>query len=141
MPQLIFVNHSVKDLTKSMAFFEHLGWSFNPQFTDENAACLVISDTIFAMLLTEPYFKTFTKKPISNAQTSTETILALSVESREEVDRLTNAAFEAGAKVSREKEDHGWMYAWGFEDLDGHLWEVIYMDQQAVADGTAGVQA
>ncbi|MGW8951574.1 VOC family protein [Streptomyces sp. NPDC055709] len=128
----IFVNLPVKDLATSKAFWEAVGYSFNPQFTDENAACLVISDTIFAMLLTEPYFKGFTKKEIADAATSTEVITALSAESREKVDELVDAALGAGASPANEAQDHGFMYVRSFQDPDHHLWEIMWMDPKAV---------
>ena len=128
MATQIFVNLPVKDLKKSITFFEALGYSFNPQFTNDDAGCLVISDTIYAMLLTEPFFKTFIKKEIADAKKSAEAIIALSVETREQVDELVNKALKAGAEKSSEAQDHGWMYQWGFQDLDGHLWEVFYSD-------------
>lgn len=131
MPQQIFVNLPVKDLERSKAFFTHLGYSVNPQFTNEQAACMVISDTIYAMLLVEPFFQTFTKKAISDAKTSTEVLLCLSCDSREHVDTLVAKALEAGGRTPMDKQDHGFMYGHGFEDLDGHQWELMYMDMSA----------
>ncbi|MBU5349102.1 extradiol dioxygenase [Paenibacillus sp. LC231] len=128
----IFVNLPVKDLEKTKDFFSKIGFEFNAQFTDKNAACLVIGDNIFAMLLTEDYFKTFTKKDLSNAANTTEVILALSAESREQVDEIVNAALSAGGSPSNDPVDHGFMYGWSFQDPDGHLWEVMYMDQSQV---------
>ncbi|ACX67885.1 VOC family protein [Paenibacillus lautus] len=128
----IFVNLPVKDLEKTKDFFSKIGFEFNEQFTDKNAACLVIGDNIFAMLLTEDYFKTFTKKDLSNAANTTEVILALSAESREQVDDIVNAALAAGGSPSNDPVDHGFMYGWSFQDPDGHLWEVMYMDQSHV---------
>lgn len=128
----IFVNLPVKDLEKTKEFFSKIGFEFNAQFTDKNAACLVIGDNIFAMLLTEDYFKTFTKKDLSNAANTTEVILALSAESREQVDEIVNAALSAGGSPSNDPVDHGFMYGWSFQDPDGHLWEVMYMDQSQV---------
>jgi predicted lactoylglutathione lyase len=124
----IFVNLPVQDLKRSMAFFSSLGFTLNKQFTNENAACLVISDEIYAMLLVKKFFKTFIKKEIADSTKTTETILALACESREEVDALLAKALAAGAKEYREVEDQGWMYGRSFEDLDGHLWEAGYMD-------------
>ncbi len=132
MATKIFVNLLVKDLAKSVEFFSRLGYGFNPQFTDDNAACLVISDTIFAMLIIPSFFKTFTPKEISDAHTSTEVLLALSVDSRDEVDEMMAKAIAAGAKESREPQDHGFMYSCSFEDLDGHIWEVFWMDEEYV---------
>ena len=131
MPQQIFVNLPVKDLERSKAFFAHLGYSFNPQFTNEQAACMVISDTIYAMLLVEPFFQTFTKKAICDAKKSTEVLLCLSCDSREQVDTLVAKALEAGGATPMDKQDHGFMYGHGFEDLDGHQWELMYMDMGA----------
>ncbi|MFA6554108.1 MAG: VOC family protein [Candidatus Paceibacterota bacterium] len=125
----IFVNLPVKDLGKSMEFFSNLGYSFDPRFTDEKAGCLVISEHIFAMLVTEKFFKTFTKKKIANAKEVTEALLALSVESKEEVDDVFNRAIESGGKINHEPEDLDWMYTKSFQDLDGHVWEVFYMDE------------
>ena len=124
----IFVNLPVQDLQRSMSFFSSLGFTFNKQFTDENAACLVISDEFYAMLLVRKIFKSFIKKEIADSAKSTEVILALNTDSRAEVDSLVTKALAAGAKEYREAEDHGWMYGRSFEDLDGHLWEVGYMD-------------
>ena len=136
MPTKIFVNLPVKDLKRSMDFFTHLGFSFNPQFTDDKAGCLVIHEgNIYAMLITEPYFKTFTKKPISDATTSTEVLLALDAESRESVDEMVKRAIEAGGSTYMEPQDHGWMYGHSFADPDGHQWEVLYMDEAAMPKG------
>jgi len=132
MSTKIFVNLPVKDLGKSIEFFTKLGFTFNQQFTDENAGCLVIGDDIFAMLLVEPFFKNFTKKEIVDATTGTEAIVALGVESRQRVDELVDKAFAAGAKPSNETSDQGFMYSRSFQDLDGHLWEILYMDPAAV---------
>lgn len=132
MTQQIFVNLPVKDLERSKAFFAHLGYRFNPQFTNEQAACMVISDTIYAMLLVEPYFQTFTKKPVTDAKAGTEVLLCLSCTSREHVDSLVAKALEAGGKTPMDKQDHGFMYGHGFEDLDGHQWELMYMDMSAM---------
>jgi len=126
------VNLPVKDLEKTKAFFENIGFEFNPQFTDKNAACLVIGENIYAMLLVEPFFKDFTKKEIPDTSYSAQVIVALSAESREQVDELVNKALQAGGKQVSDPVDHGFMYTWSFEDLDGHLWEVFYMDQNAV---------
>ncbi|WP_410768927.1 VOC family protein [Fontibacillus sp. BL9] len=124
----IFVNLPVKDLDKTMGFFKQVGFEFNPQFTNEQAACLVISEHIFAMLLTEPYFRTFTKKEIADTASHTEVILAFAASSREQVDEIVNRALAAGGHKYNDPVDHGFMYSWSFQDLDGHLWEVMYMD-------------
>lgn len=128
----IFVNLPVKDLNKSVEFFTKLGFTFNPQFTDENATCMIIGENMFAMLLVEKFFKTFTKKEISDAQNTTEVITALAVDSREEVDRIADKALESGGRQTNDTMDHGWMYNRSFQDIDGHIWEVVYMDMSAV---------
>ncbi|WKX71403.1 VOC family protein [Streptomyces sp. XD-27] len=132
MSTKIFVNLPVKDLDKSIGFFEQLGYSFNPQFTDEKGACMVISDDIYAMLLVEPFFKSFTDKEIVDTSKGAEAIVALGVESRERVDELADKALAAGGKPSKEPMDEGFMYGRSFQDLDGHLWEVFWMDPSAV---------
>lgn len=128
----VFVNLPVKDLNKSKEFFAKLGFKFNPQFTDQNAACMVISEENYAMLLAEPFFKTFTKKEIANAKTSTEVLVALSAESKEKVDEMLSKALAAGAKEAREPQDLGFMYGRSLEDLDGHIWEIFWMDPKAI---------
>jgi predicted lactoylglutathione lyase len=132
MATMIFVNLPVKDLNRSVDFFTKLGYTFNAQFTDENATCMVISDTIYVMLLVEPFFKTFTNKEIADATKSTEVIVSLSAESRDEVDALVRKAVDAGATTIKEPIDQGFMYGHGFQDLDGHLWETMWMDPAAV---------
>ena len=132
MATQIFVNLPVKDLNKSIEFFTSLGYSFNPQFTNEQGASLIISDNIFFMLLTEPFFKSFIKKDIADATKVAETINCISADSREEVDEIVRKAVAAGATVPNEKQDYGWMYGHGFQDLDGHLWEFAYMDMSAI---------
>ena len=124
----IFVNLPIKDLKRSMSFFSELGFTFNKQFTDENAACLVINDDIYAMLLTEKFYQTFIRKEIADSTKVSEVIVALNCESRGEVDVLVEKALKAGAKEYREPEVYEWMYGRSFEDLDGHLWELGYMD-------------
>lgn len=128
MIQNIFVNLPVKDLEKSKAFFTQMGFTFNPQFTDENAACLVLGPNIYAMLLAEKFYNTFTSKQIANTATTSEVINALMVESRSEVDALAEKAFKAGAAKFRDPEDMGFMYGRSFQDFDGHLWEIGWMD-------------
>lgn len=128
----IFVNLPVRDLEKTKSFFSSLGFEFDPQFTDANAACLVISPTIYAMLLVEPFFKTFTSKEIADTHRTTEAILAISVESRSRVDELMSKALAAGGSEPRAKQDHGWMYGRSLHDVDGHLWEFFFMDEAAV---------
>jgi uncharacterized protein len=125
----IFVNLPVKDLRKTMEFFSKLGYTFNQQFTDEKAACMVISETIYAMLLTEPFFKGFIpNKEVADTSKTKEVLVALSADSRQHVDDMVDKAIAAGGKKFREPEDHGFMYARSFEDLDGHVWEVLWMN-------------
>lgn len=130
----IFVNLPVKDLDRSMDFFKQLGYHFNEQFTDSTAACLVISDTIFAMLLTENRFKDFLPpgKQTADATRTTEVLLALSRESKDEVHRLADTAIRAGGSEARPPEDHGFMFARSFHDPDGHVWEVFWMDPATI---------
>ncbi len=125
MSTLIFVNLPVKDLERSKRFYTALGYTINPQFTDDKAACLVISETIYVMALTEPFFQTFTPKPVGDARQATQTIVSLTVDSREAVDRMIALAESAGGRSYRETMDRGWMYERGFEDPDGPLWEVF----------------
>ncbi len=132
MATKIFVNLPVKDLKKSKQFFSELGFSFDPKFTDEKAACLIIGENIFAMLLTEPFFRTFTKKEIIDAKKETEVLLALDAESREKVNEMVKKAVQAGGSLYRDPEDHGWMYSHSFADLDGHQWEILWMDETAM---------
>lgn len=134
MATKIFVNLPVKDLSRSSEFFTKLGYSFNPKFTSESGTCMIISDAIFVMLLTEPFFKGFTKEDICDTAKYTEAIICLSVNSREEVDELVRKAQEAGATVPNDKQDHGFMYGHGFKDLDGHIWELSYMDESAIPE-------
>jgi len=129
MAKQIFVNLPVKDLDKSIEFFTKLGFKFNPQFTDENATCMIIGENMFAMLLVEKFFKTFTKKEICDAKKSTEVLVALSVESRKKVDEMIKKAIEAGGTEPRAPQDHGWMYGRSFEDINGHVWEIFYMNE------------
>lgn len=133
MATMIFVNLPVKDLQRSMKFFSQLGYTFNQQFTDEKAACLVISETIYAMLLTEPFFQSFLPgKEISDTAKAKEVLVCLSADSREAVNELVDKALAAGATQFRNPEDHGFMYGRSFEDLDGHVWEVMWMDPAAI---------
>jgi predicted lactoylglutathione lyase len=127
MHSQIFVNLPVKDLKRSVDFFTKLSYGFNPQFTDENATCMILGDNLFAMLLVEKYFKGFTQKSIADTTQSTEVLTCLSCSSKEQVDDLVAKARAAGAKVPREAQDHGFMYAHGYEDLDGHTWELVHM--------------
>lgn len=134
MDTKIFVNLPVKDLGVTMEFFGKLGFEFNPQFTNENAACMVVSQDIFVMLLVESFFQTFTKKELADATKVTEVITALSVESREAADELLVLALEAGAEEAREVQDLGFMYSRSFSDPNGHIWEVFWMDEAAAAE-------
>lgn len=132
MSRQIFVNLAVKNLTKAIGFFTQLGFTFNAQFTDETATCMIVSDTIFVMLLTEAKFRTFTPKAICDATQSTEVLVCLSCESRAEVDDLVRKAVAAGGTTYNDPQDHGFMYAHGFQDLDGHIWELVYMEPEAI---------
>ncbi|HEY8097372.1 MAG TPA: VOC family protein [Methylobacter sp.] len=128
MATKIFVNLPVKNLSKSVEFFTQLGFSFNPQFTDETATCMIVDEDIFVMLLTEAKFKSFTPKEICDATKCTEVLVCLSSESREQVDDTVRKAVASGGTTYNEPEDHGFMYGHGFQDLDGHIWELIYME-------------
>jgi uncharacterized protein len=128
MSTKIFVNLAVKDLDRSKEFFKQLGFTFNPQFTDETAACMVIGDDIYAMRLTYPKFKEFTKKDIADAQKTTEVLTCLSFDSKDEVNELVDKAVAAGGTEAREPQDYGFMYGRSFNDPDGHIWEIIWMD-------------
>lgn len=132
MATQIFVNLPVKDLEKSKAFFSALGFSFNEQFTDEKAACLIIGENIYAMLLVEEFFKSFIKKDIADSSKFAEVINAFSVDTKEQVNELADKALAAGAIQYSEPQDYGWMYSRAFQDLDGHLWEVMYSDLSAI---------
>ncbi|MFT4412223.1 VOC family protein [Fredinandcohnia humi] len=128
----IFVNLPVNDLNKSKEFFSKVGFEFNPQFTNEVAASMVINDNIYAMLLVEDYFKTFITKEIVDSSKSTEVLLALSADSKEEIDEIASKVKAAGGKLAYEPKENGPMYGTSFEDLDGHIWELIYMDPSAI---------
>jgi uncharacterized protein len=132
MTRQIFVNLPVKDLNKSIEFFTKLGFTFNQQFTDENATCMIVGENIFAMLLVEEYFKTFTPKEICDTSKSAEVLVALSFESRAEVDEIVGKAITAGGSTYKEPQDHGFMYQHGFQDLDGHIWEIFFMEPSAI---------
>ena len=133
MTTRMFVNLPVKDLGKSVKFFTALGFRFNPQFTDENATCMIVSEESFVMLLVENYFKTFTPKPVSDARKNTEVLICLSCDSRKQVDDMVSKAVAGGAATPRPAQDLGFMYQHGFEDLDGHLWELAFMNLEAHA--------
>ena len=129
MPRNLYVNLPVKDLERTVDFFAALGFSFNPMFTDENATCMIVNDGTSVMLLVESYFATFTKKPLADAHAVTETLLALSLDSRAEVDDFIAKALAKGAVEYAEPKDLGFMYQRGIADLDGHQWEVFFMDE------------
>jgi predicted lactoylglutathione lyase len=132
MARMLFVNIAVKDLDASVAFFTELGFAFDPQFTDESASRMIVNDDTSFMLLVEGRFKEFTKKEIVDSHTHTEAIFALSAGSRQEVDDLVGKAIAAGGSPANDKQDHGFMYVWSFQDLDGHTWEVVWMDPQGM---------
>jgi uncharacterized protein len=132
MTRQIFVNLPVKDLNKSIEFFTKLGFTFNPQFTDKNATCMIVDENIFVMLLVENFFKTFTPKEICDTSINTEVLVALSYESRAEVDELVATAIAAGGTTHNEPKDHGFMYEHDFQDLDGHNWGIFFMDPSAI---------
>ncbi|MEI8572842.1 glyoxalase/bleomycin resistance/extradiol dioxygenase family protein [Methylomonas sp. LW13] len=129
----IFVNLPVKNLDQSVALFTALGYNFNPQFTDETATCMIVSENIFVMLLTEDKFRTFTPNSICDATKSTEVLICLSCQSREAVYDMVSKAVAAGGSTYNQPQDHGFMYAHGFQDLDGHIWELVYMAPDAVS--------
>ena len=128
MSKMIFVNLPVADLPKARAFYEAIGFTNNPQFTDETAACMVLSDVIHVMLLTLEKFAQFTPKAIADAKATSEVLICVSEDSREGVDAITDKALAAGGRETREKQDYGFMYGRSFEDLDGHIWEPMWMD-------------
>ena len=129
MAKQIFINLPVKDLKKSIAFFKKLGFKFNPRFTDDKAACMIIGENIYSMLLLEKFFKSFTKKKVADAKKTTEVLIAIDVNNRKDVDKMINKAVAAGGSLYNNPQDHGWMYGHSFADLDGHQWEVMYMDE------------
>jgi predicted lactoylglutathione lyase len=135
MATKIFVNLPVKDLGRSVGFFGKLGYKVNPQFTDETAACLVVSDDIFVMLLTQAKFKEFTPKTICDATKSTEVLVCLSCESRDQVNDMVSTALASGGTTYAQSKDYGFMYQHGFQDPDGHIWELIYMEPSALKQG------
>ena len=136
MATQIFVNLPVKDLNRSVDFFTHLGYTFNPEFTNEKATCMIVSETIYVMLLTIPFFKTFTEKEIVDAHKAVECSICLSAESRAAVDDMVARAEAAGARIPNPATDHGFMYQHSFEDPDGHHWEYVWMDPAASIQGT-----
>jgi len=137
MARMIFVNIAVEDLGRSVEFFTKLGFAFDPRFTDETATCMIVNDEAFVMLLVESKFKEFTKKQLADTATQTEAIFALSAESREGVDELADTALEAGGAPANDPMEYGFMYGRSFQDLDGHIWEVIWMDPSALEQSSA----
>jgi len=131
MARKIFVNLPVQDLKISMNFFSSLGFNFNQQFSDDTAACMIITEDIYAMLLTHAKFKEFTPNPICDATKSTEVLVCLSCDNRAAVDDMVRKAIAGGARTYNQPQDHGFMYGHGFQDLDGHIWELIYMEPSA----------
>jgi predicted lactoylglutathione lyase len=127
MHSQIFVNLPVKDLKRSIDFFTKLGYTFNPQFTDDNATCMILGDNLFVMLLTEKFFGSFTDKAICDTAKATEALTCVACSSKAQIDELVAKARAGGAKVPREPQDHGFMYSHGYEDLDGHTWELVHM--------------
>jgi uncharacterized protein len=132
MSTKIFVNLPVEDLNESVDFFTKLGYKFNPQFTDENATCMIVDENIFVMLLVEKFFKTFIPKEICDTTKSSEVLVALSFESRAAVDAMVAKAIAAGGTTYKEPQDYGFMYQHGFQDLDGHIWEIFFMEESAI---------
>ena len=132
MAKQIFINLPVSDIKRTMEFFTKLGFKFNPQFTDDKAACMIIGENIYAMLLPEKFFKSFTNKEIADAKKYTEVLIAIDAESREKVDEIVKKAVDAGGSIYRTPQDNGWMYGHSFADLDGHQWEVLYMDESQI---------
>jgi predicted lactoylglutathione lyase len=130
-PRKVFVNLAVRDLQTSMDFFSKLGFTYNPKFTDENAACMVLSSEGYVMLLRESFFRTFTRREVCDTSRQSEALIALSCESRAEVDQIVKTALANGGKPAMDPQDHGFMYAWSFYDIDGHHWEVFWMDPAA----------
>jgi len=129
MSRQIFVNLPVKDLQKTKTFFSKLGFTFNERFTDENAACMIVSDTIYSMLMTHESWRRFMKTPIVDGRTSNEVLLAIKVESIDEVNRIADLALQHGGEKAREPEDYGFMFVRSIHDPDGHVWEFFYMDE------------
>lgn len=135
MATQVFINFPVKDLNRSIEFFTKLGYTFNPQFTDEKATCMIVSDTIFVMLLVEPFFQSFTKKAIVDTSKAVEVSICLSAESKNAVNEIVDKAVAAGATIPDPANDHGWMYQHSFDDLDGHHWEYAWMDPAGPPQG------
>lgn len=132
MPKKVFINLPVKDLPRSIEFFKAVGYTFNAQFTDETAACMVISEEIYSMLLTEEKFRGFSPNPVCDAKRQNEVSIALTCENRAEVDEVVKKAVAAGGTTYNAPQDYGFMYSHGFQDLDGHVWDYCYMDPSFV---------
>lgn len=137
MPKMIFVNLPVADLDRSIAFYEAIGATRNQQFSDDTAACMIVSDTIFVMLVTHDKFRQFTPKAIADSRTTSEVLVCLTADSREEVDRTVEKAAAGGKLDPAPRQDLGFMYLRSFEDPDGHIWEVTWMDVEAMQAGEA----
>ena len=140
MSKLIFVNLPVADLPAAKAFYEAIGFTNNPMFTDDTAACMVLTDVIHVMLLTHDKFAQFTPKRIADAKETSEVLICISADSREAVDEITDKALAAGGREPREKQDYGFMYGRSFEDPDGHIWEPMWMDMEAATQAMAQPQ-
>jgi uncharacterized protein len=136
MGNKVFINLAVKNLQRTKDFFSALGFGFEPRFTNEDAACMILGQESFVMLLVERFYKTFTSKQIADSARTSETIIAVIVESRAKVDQMVKKALSAGGAPFREPEDQGFMYGWSFQDPDGHLWEIAHMDEKAAAHRT-----
>jgi hypothetical protein len=134
----VFVNLPVAHLQRSIAFFTALGFTFNPEWTNDSGACMNVTGNVFTMLLTREHFQTFTPKAVADATSTTEVLLCLSLDSRAAVDAIVEKAVRAGGKAHKEAQDHGFMYGHGFEDLDGHIWEVVYLAPQAGSEPKQG---
>lgn len=130
MPRQIFVNLPVAELQRTIAFFSALGFTFNPQWTDDSATCMVVGDNIFVMLLSRERFQGFTPKPVADAAATTEVLVCLALDSRSAVDDMVRKAVAAGGSTYNEPQDHGFMYGHAFQDPDGHLWELIHLAPQ-----------
>ncbi len=133
IPRKLFVNIPVRDLQRSIEFFEALGFAFNRQFTDATATCMLVGEDAYFMLLQTERFASFSRRPVGDARRETSALFSLSVRSREEVNEMVQKAVAAGGAHAAEPQDHGFMYGWSFYDLDGHHWEVFWMDPSTVA--------
>ncbi len=131
MPRSVFVNLAVADLDRAVRFFTAVGFTFNPEFASDDATCMIVDERIFVMLLTEEKFATFTPKPLCDARTHSEVLVCLQLERREDVDAMVQRALEAGGRTYGEPQDHGFLYGHGFEDPDGHIWELIHMQPES----------